>query len=345
MKTARFTLLTLVLTLFCQFPGHAWEAKRCGANLRKWPTDTVWYSPMSNGFSGDWRTALERGRSGWNTGAPGGEYEIRFSYTNSTVIEFGDRTNHIGLTGSYNFGTNVLAVCITQYDPCIQPFSRGRIDETDILFDISENWNLAPNPNPANWWQVSLPLVALHELGHGMGLQHERDVLATMNPTYPFGGVLGYANSPDPHADDLMGSRAFYGNGSFGHDLAAHAYVRTGEGTSAPGNYTQNTLRGSWAQFQYTVLNRGHYTEGPVRVHYYLSRNRTITTSDTYLGWVNLGDLPAGFEGTYTGWAFIPSSTSPASYYLGVLVDPWRSHSDRDRSNNGVATVWPTNVR
>ncbi|XP_077397868.1 uncharacterized protein LOC144033558 [Festucalex cinctus] len=88
--------------------------------------------------------------------------------------------------------------------------SPGRQQGGDTHFDDDEQWTLTQRG-------VNLLLVASHEFGHALGLDHSRDRSALMFPTYKYVNTNGY-RLPD---DDRRGVQALYGS-------------RTQEPTKAP---------------------------------------------------------------------------------------------------------------
>ncbi|XP_054649944.1 transforming growth factor beta regulator 1 [Dunckerocampus dactyliophorus] len=88
--------------------------------------------------------------------------------------------------------------------------SPGRQQGGDTHFDDDEQWSLTQRG-------VNLLLVAAHEFGHALGLDHSRDRRALMFPTYQYVNTNGY-RLPD---DDRRGVQALYGS-------------RTSEPTQAP---------------------------------------------------------------------------------------------------------------
>jgi predicted Zn-dependent protease len=70
-------------------------------------------------------------------------------------------------------------------------------------FDADENWSENPGPN-----QMDLESVAVHEIGHLLGLDHNDDpnADAIMSSRIPSGIAKRHLR-----ADDIQGVRALYG--------------------------------------------------------------------------------------------------------------------------------------
>uniref|UniRef100_A0A667WSR6 Peptidase metallopeptidase domain-containing protein n=1 Tax=Myripristis murdjan TaxID=586833 RepID=A0A667WSR6_9TELE len=79
--------------------------------------------------------------------------------------------------------------------------SPGQGQGGDTHFDDDETWTLTRRG-------VNLLLVAAHEFGHALGLDHSRDRRALMFPTYQYVNTNGY-KLPD---DDRRGVQALYGS-------------------------------------------------------------------------------------------------------------------------------------
>lgn len=108
--------------------------------------------------------------------------------------------------------------------------SPGQGQGGDTHFDDDEYWTLTQNgKNVSTYCNISfitfsneiglthpcilsigvnLLLVAAHEFGHALGLDHSRDRKALMFPTYQYVNTNGY-KLPD---DDKRGVQALYGN-------------------------------------------------------------------------------------------------------------------------------------
>jgi len=79
------------------------------------------------------------------------------------------------------------------------PPSNGGFAAGDMHFDTAETWKIGFGGPGFDVFQV-----AAHEIGHAIGLAHEEDVTALMNPFYTedFKGLL---------ADDIAGAKFIYG--------------------------------------------------------------------------------------------------------------------------------------
>jgi Uncharacterized conserved protein len=91
--------------------------------------------------------------------------------------------------------------------------------------------------------------------------------------------------------------------------------------------------KGSQITIQDTVKNQGKATAGGFYVKYYLSKDSTITTSDTYLGSRYISSLKAGELSTVSENFTLPSNLV-GSYYVGAIVDSSNNVSESDESNN-----------
>ncbi|XP_053564553.1 collagenase 3 [Bombina bombina] len=107
------------------------------------------------------------------------------------LISFGSRAH--GDFFPFDGPFNVLA----------HAFSPGEDVGGDAHFDEDETWSLGPQG-------TSLFLVAAHEFGHALGLEHSRDLRALMFPTVPV-NVNVNPSQYKLSADDVSGIQTLYG--------------------------------------------------------------------------------------------------------------------------------------
>lgn len=323
----------------------AYEIPTCGGSKQVWSTLTPTFHPALISFpSGStWQAALDSSFAAWNFDTPGTRFRFDHVYTSDTTWSSGDGQNTVGFTSDYDWGPNTLAVELTRYMSC---FFGGRITESDVLFNTARSWSTALNPSPPGRFDsvYNLKLVAIHELGHAFGFTpHEDDILATMNSFYPNSGVIGNSNDVHPHADDVLGNRAGYGTCCTERDLAVTAYERVSAGNSDRIRPPSTSYRGHRTSYRFTLANRGTTNQSSARVQFYLSTNRFISTSDTYLGAATYS-LNSGVEATYTASVTVPTSLTPGDYYFGYIIDPQGSILEVDEGNNAVGHAFTTNV-
>lgn len=351
MKARICSLAVLLFLGVAAVPTQAYDWPTCNGDKRVWDGgDNMPYSPFSVSFpsgSGS-RAALEAARDAWNN-APNSEFNFVFSYLASGSSGWTNDRNEILYTEDYGWGDCVLAVERTDYKGCVWPFWGGKIKESDIYFRTSPQcgvstlwWDTSTAPNPTSSG-ISLAMVAMHEMGHGLGLSHEDDVMSTMNSVYPNSGVISNNNLVQPHADDVLGDRAGYGTTGSTRDLFASFYRRTTAGNSDFINPPATVHRNTPTSAQFTIGNRGYQNETSVGVKFYLSTDRTITSSDYLVGSAGFS-INQGIDYTGSVSLNIPFGTIPSgNYHFGWIVDPENYIAEGSFENNNVASL-PTSL-
>ncbi|KAG8635118.1 metalloendoproteinase 2-MMP [Manihot esculenta] len=156
------------------------------AGMPKWNKFNLTYVFLPNvPNSKDVRAAFAQAFVNWQIGSP-------FRFHEAAAGEIQDL--HIGFyTGDHGDGSpfdgpgNVLAHSFYPSD--------GRTH-----YDATENWSTNPASN-----QVDVESVAVHEIGHLLGLAHSQDPKAVMYPTIQY-GVIKRVLSPD----DVQGIQTLY---------------------------------------------------------------------------------------------------------------------------------------
>jgi hypothetical protein len=243
----------------------------------------------------------------------------------------------------YFFATDgpgdTLAVTHLRTNSCTA-FDDADIKEADVEFDSAETWYTSAFSYTSS--NTHFRLVALHELGHALGLLHEDDVMATMNTRYPNGGPITRDKEVRPLGNDRLGLRFLYpGDGTLKADLVPSNYKRNTataiSGDSALVSGPTSASRGSSVTIDFTFMNIGSADSGEFNIGFYLSTNDTISTGDRLLG-SNIGaSVGDGGVVTSSRTLTIPSDVSPGTYYIGILLDRDGDVVEFDDGDNGLA--------
>ena len=172
----------------------------------RWPTATMTFNVDIPGADGLWNTAFEQAMGRWNASTIF-DFRIRHD-TYENPCDGGDAESGVGfaadLCGEEDFGDNTLAVH--------QGWYRGEYrTESNIIFNDEYSWNVYDGPyqTGSRTGIVEFRRVAVHELGHALGLNHEDDVPAIMVTSISRGDTI-----VAPQADDIAGVDALYGTGT-----------------------------------------------------------------------------------------------------------------------------------
>ena len=155
-----------------------------------------------------WNTAFKRAMDEWST-ATNFQFNVINTFldpcTNRQNGGFGDNISSVDFTADVcgnAFGNNTLAVTLTAGTCLNQQCTGGfKISDADIVFKNDESWDVYSGPR-RNDNTVDFERVALHELGHALGLRHEATNAAMMQALVSDLNTL--------QADDINGANAIY---------------------------------------------------------------------------------------------------------------------------------------
>ena len=238
----------------------------------------------------------------------------------------------------------------------------GQIGEFDIQIDTNPNIVVGVDYDPAQPQNYPLKLLAMHELGHGMGLDHPPSDLAIMNNSVMASGDFGQSNSVAYHASDKEGFRGSYGNGSAELNVAGSRYWVSSANAPGLNEYDlftspnapftpapTNINRGSWYRLPFHIENQSANQSSDfqdVKVTFYASSNDFISPIDTYLGEA----LYTMYDGTeYQGSILFQLPNNLAGngspHWFGfILTKPYNSTPDLNTADDTVILRTPRNV-
>ena len=204
-------------------PAHAYL--KLGALVNGAVVDVTWRQPVpyfiaERGTSGvsatDMRDAVARAAATW-TAVQSAQVQFAFQGMTSAIPDVVDGRTTIGFLDRPDL-EQVLGATSFMIDT-----TNGAIVEADIFFNTRFQWSVTPAGTPG---RIDLESVALHELGHLLGLSHSalgetemqaggnRRVTASGAVMFPIAMSSGTIAERVLHADDVAGVSDLYPTGS-----------------------------------------------------------------------------------------------------------------------------------
>ena len=295
-----------------------------------WTGATTAYHVSIPGNNGVWNTSFESAMEQWNSVTVFKFTSFTGQYANPcNDPNVNQPINGVAFTATscgLSWGANVLATTYL--------YSTGdRLIQTGITFNSNFGWSVYTGPKRSTAFDFQR--VAVHELGHALGLGHEDDVPSIMH-THT-GGI------EHPQADDIAGVRAMYGAPS------AIVFTSSPPGPGTVGTAYSHTCVTSGATAGATVTYG--LTAGVLPPGLHLSTGGVIsgtpTTAGTYAGTVTASDVidengtqnfnikivrkaptittaaaPSGIVGTGYYFALAATGTAPIVYSLSTGTLP-----------------------
>ncbi len=244
----------------------------------------------------------------------------------------------------FNWGSG-LAVCITyswDYYNCTE------ILETDIAFNNAYSWTDDEDYALGNYDVILYRPAVNHEVGHSWGYQqgiyeetYDYDYLSVMHPYY-FDIVENGRGIH--HPDAYLIRRAYDSQTGILDvvDVGVESYY------ASDGLHNAETDKSSYFAGEnitiedVTVENMCYNDISDLRIRFYLSTNRTISTKDYQMGGYYYWTTSTGEAynvDTYT--MTIPSDIPPGTYYVGAMVTV-DGFEDDDYTSNNTMTLYDT---
>lgn len=177
--------------------GYQWDSAQTSFNMN------LVHNGSSSPSGTSWHNAFVEAANAWNSSS-----NFSFSTTAASANPCNDlstgpiESNAVVFASSYcgdpwEFG--VLAVTVTWFNT-----NDNSAVESDMMFNSLENWDVYHGA-----WGASVAdfrRVAVHELGHALGLDHE-----PVNPAIMMAEIAPGSTIETPTSDDVNGAAALYG--------------------------------------------------------------------------------------------------------------------------------------
>jgi hypothetical protein len=313
--------------------------QRLPLNMEQVPA-SFWEYDLYNAMMWDWNQVIDIYRYSADNGYG----------ANNGVNEIVNAISDANLYREYGFHWNsYVGLCVSWGgDHCT------RITETDIMYNMAYSWTDDPNYAINNNSVILLQPTMMHELGHTWGEMtgefietYDYDVLSVMHSNYSY----IYETGRGIHRSDAFLLRRQYNDQRSilsTIDVGIESYYANN------GLHKSTSNEHSYYPGQQIVLNNmtaeniGYNAVSDVRLRFYLSANRTISTSNyqiggsgSYIYWTNFpGESTSFFDFTST----IPDDIPPGDYYIGMIISVNGYNNDDFTANNTTSFSDPITI-
>ncbi len=361
--------------LLAASPVHAAVIMTCDGHPIRWPSSSVHFRAGAKSFaSPSQQSDLLTIFSLFEQNPSPFDLSLTFGDTN---IALKNSQNEIAFTKYYFDEHPIFGGVEIGQDDCWGNFGGPDILESDVLFNATKSWQRSPSALASKVKGYggsakveSLPLTALHELGHSSGLRHEGyeyNVMGAGNHEHsngwpdPWVRVYLGEDASSAMTDLLYGQRA----GSYEDVAVTHwewtsaskveEYVYSNHGPVRLFMFADKTspiweVEGHWLLapgehvfVAFGLENLGKSTQ-TVGLKWFLSTNSLITTYDQVIGTGSI-TLKQGRVDYPIIELIMPPVDEPTEYWLGIIIDPANALSESIESNNATYLQGPLLVK
>ncbi|MCB9543620.1 MAG: hypothetical protein H6703_14390 [Myxococcales bacterium] len=336
-------------------PALAYSTALCVGEPLRWeePTIDLEIMPCSAPRGSNRAADFEAAIAAWN--AVGGMRAMfRVAYGAATCSVRINLRNEVGyvdpryIDGARGMTRTVYARGCRPPEEAGDVAERRVIVEADVLLSAAASMQTGIPESCVDLYPRVRRPVALHELGHALGLLHYDEQVTHMNTSAMPARYCG-PRAYEPHPDDRAGGRHLYPAPGHAHrDVAASPFKLDG-----PNNVVR-VMRGeeeNWVcpgqviDAFWSAANLG--TEDTVTdVFFYISDNDIISSQDRLAGAVRDVRVPVGRFITERKPIRVPPDLPPGGpYYLGFVVDATSDAWELPASNNSTYTDYTLFVR
>lgn len=338
------TLLVAVTLSIGAGPASAFSYKKCGDRIIKWGSNSKTLYANSTSFPpGYWENGIRETVRAFNRNPS----KFRYGITMDTGgVGRGNGQSEIwGWPGSKISGFPAVAF---QRWTCYWLFGwRAGMKEVDIVFNYDSpfRWTASKSKYSLIRYQGtkrSLHTTGVHELGHGLILNHVNSEYNVMGADFEHIHVNGSTANAYMGEDASDGAVFIYGDRGGWEDVAVvhwkysaasgeysdhrKTVIYNSSGGVLPtvnvnGETGYRVSRGQWVQVEFTYENNGSNYQSSIQTGYYISSNDYISTYDRRVAGRSF-NLSRDNVYTTTTWVRIPADLSPnRNYWTGVVID------------------------
>ena len=246
------------------------------------------------------------------------------------------------------WGASDLGLCITWYygSAC----EVHGIDQADIIFNANATWSYDFEATFNNSGLVLYQPLVMHETGHSWGFirgtcteDYSYNRPSVMHSYYS--GVV--EDGRGIHSGDAWGIRNAYDSETSIisiRDIGVESYYADSGLINSTTDKTNYDAGESITIQNYSVENMSNTAVSNVRIRFFLSTDRTITTGDCQMGgwweWASFAAEGFWVGDTVTTIPVVPTGT----YWIGAIVTRNGASYDSDDYSANNSTFWPVQI-